>query len=160
MKKQTATLYLVHTQPGFEKIAAAELSGRLEGVSIKETLVVHGKNGMALFTYAGEVRDLLQLRTIEDLFVVVMTLTDIPGTREGLTLLERAAYGSDRLETGLNVLRSLRPERRYGGKIPFRIIARQTKQASYRRIDAQLAVERGIQARKDHKWRSVEDRGR
>jgi tRNA (guanine6-N2)-methyltransferase len=159
MKKQTATLYLVHTQPGFELITAAELSGRLEAVSIKETLVVPGKNGMVLFTYAGEVQDLLQLRTIEDLFVVIMTLTDIPGSRDGLTLLERAAYGSDRLEAGLNVLRALRPERKYGGKIPFRIIARQTKQASYRRIDAQRAVERGILARKDHKWRIAETEG-
>src|SRR5690348_17299191 len=68
--KRTRPIYLAQTQPGFEAIAVQELESRLENIHIRGTRVVADKNGMVLFNYDGDVEDLLELRTIEDVFVL------------------------------------------------------------------------------------------
>src|SRR5919199_141774 len=101
--------YLAHTQPGFEVIAADEIGRRLEGVHIRGTRVVADKNGMVLFDSDGDVRDLMALRTIEDLFVVVAALGDLPSSREALRRLETAALRATTFEAGGNLVRQIQP---------------------------------------------------
>ena len=86
--KRTPPAFLAHTQPGFDAIAADEIARQLEGATVRGTRVAADKNGMVLFDYRGDVRDLLSLRSIEDLFALVATLPDLPSTREGPRLLE------------------------------------------------------------------------
>lgn len=156
-RKQLA--FIAHTQPGFQAIAAEEIAGRLDGARIQGTRVAADKNGMVLFEYAGEARDLLALRACEDIFVVVASLPDLPLSREGLRQLQAAATRAPTFEAALELARRLRPGRGGRGKVRFRVVARQTVQAAYRRVDAQHAVERGIAARRDHQWRLVEEGG-
>ncbi|MDQ5854592.1 MAG: RNA methyltransferase [Chloroflexota bacterium] len=156
--KRTPPAYLAHTQPGFEAIAADEIARQLEGAAVRGTRVVADKNGMVLFDYRGDVRDLLSLRTIEDLFVLVATLPDLPPTREGPRLLETTAARAPTFEAALQMARQLQPGRGGRGKLHFRVVARQIGQTAYRRVDAQRAVERGIMARSDRQWR-LDDEG-
>ncbi len=76
--------YIAQTQPGFEAIAAQEIRSRIKGASVRGTRTVGDKNGMVLFSYAGDASELLALRTAEDVFVLVTSLRDLPPTFGGL----------------------------------------------------------------------------
>lgn len=152
-------LYLAQTQPGFEAIAIDEIERTLEGARVRGTRSVADKNGMALFEYPGDVRDLFALRTIEDLFVVVATLDRLPTARAALQLLEAAAARATTVEPALALVRQIEPARGGKGKLRFRVIARQVGNTAYRRVDAQRALERGLAQRGDHRWQVVDDGG-
>src|SRR5262245_17421300 len=156
MPKRTLPTYIAHTQPGFEAIAAEEIAEKLAGATLRGTRTVADKNGMALFEYGGDPRDLLALRSIEDLFAVVAALPRLPPTAAGLRQLRDAAATLP-LEPALQIARQLRPGRGGHGRLRFRVVARQVGEAAYRRVDAQQAVERGIAARGDHQWRLAEE---
>ncbi len=158
MRKQRP-LFLAQTQPGFEAIAANEIAGTLEGARIRGTRSVADKNGMVLFEYAGDVHELLTLRTTEDVFVVVATLDRPPPTRAALALLESTGLRATTVEPALTLLRQVAPGRGGKGKLRFRVIARQVGTTAYRRVDAQHALERGLAQRGDHRWQGVEDGG-
>jgi hypothetical protein len=151
MPKRQYPTYLVQTQPGFQAIAAEEIAAHLDGAIPRGTRSVADKNSMALFEYAGDPRDLMDLRTIEDLFVVVATLRDPPPTFAALRLLRDTAAAMP-IEPALQLARQISPGRGGRGKLRFRVVARQVGRAAYRRVDAQQAIERGIAARSDHKW--------
>src|SRR5262245_9198553 len=112
--KRSRPTYIAQTQPGFETIAADETARRLEGAIVRETRVIADKNGMALFEYAGDVRDLFMLRTVEDVFVLIAALPDLPPTRAGLALLETAATRATTIDGGLALVRQIQPGR--GGR--------------------------------------------
>lgn len=148
--------YFAHTQVGFEQIVAAQLQQEFEGLTVHTTRAIADKNGMIVFSYAGDIRDLFDLRTIEDLFVQVLYRADIPPVYAGLKTLTEAVT-KEALDEPLALTRSLQPGRGGRGKLRFRVISRQANQASYRRIDAQEAVEKGIRLREDHKWQTDEE---
>ncbi|HMO57288.1 MAG TPA: RNA methyltransferase [Roseiflexaceae bacterium] len=157
MKRRTRPFYLAQTQPGFEAIAADEIRSRLEDVTLRGTRTVADKNGMVLFHYDGEPEDLMELRTIEDLFYVVCTIDQLPPSYAALRLIEEQAHSAGGLEAALRTARRLRPGRGGEGKLRYRVVARQVGRSAYRRVDAQRAVERAIAARSDHRWRLAEE---
>lgn len=151
-------MYLAHTQPGFESIAAQEIKA-LKGVSIRETRTLPGKNGMIFFDYHGDVQDLLELRTLEDVFEVVLMLRDLPPTYAALKQLQEQVQRVPQLERALQHARQLQPGRGGHGKFRFRVVARQAGTANFRRVDAQIAVEKGIAARSEHRWQQDAEGG-
>lgn len=151
-------MYLAHTQPGFESIATQEIS-TLKGAAIHETRVLPGKNGLILFDYQGDVSDLLTLRTIEDVFEIVLNLRDLPPTFAALKQLQEQVERAPQLERALQHARQLQPGRGGHGKFRFRVVARQAGTAHFRRVDAQIAVEKGIMARRDHRWQPDPEAG-
>src|SRR4051794_5728099 len=155
--KRTRLTYVAQTQPGFEAIAADEIAQALDGAIVRGTRSVADKNGMLLFDYSGDARDLMQLRTIEDLFVLVATLPDLPPTRDALGVLEQAANRAATVEPALTLARQVRPGSGGRGKLRFRVISRQVGATAYRRVDAQHAIERGIATRGDHRWQLADD---
>ena len=155
--KRIRLTYLAQTQPGFEAIAADEIAQSLEGAIMRGTRSVADKNGMLLFDYNGDARDLMQLRTIEDLFVVIATLPDLPPTRDALRTLEQTANRATTIEPALTLARQIQPGSGGRGKLRFRVISRQVGTTAYRRVDAQNAIERGITTRGDHRWQLAAD---
>jgi len=155
--KRSRLTYLAQTQPGFEAIAADEIAQSLDGAMMRGTRSVADKNGMLLFDYNGDARDLMQLRTIEDLFVVIATLPDLPPTRDALRTLEQAANRATTIEPALTLARQIQPSSGGRGKLRFRVISRQVGTTAYRRVDAQNAIERGIATRGDHRWQLADD---
>jgi tRNA (guanine6-N2)-methyltransferase len=156
--KRTRLTYLAQTQPGFEAITADEIAQTLDGAIVRGTRTVANKNGMLLFDYNGDARDLMELRTIEDLFVVIATLPDLPPTRDALRALEQAANRATTVEPALTLARQIQPGSGGRGKLRFRVIARQVGTTAYRRVDAQHAIERGIATRGDHRWQLADDK--
>ncbi len=156
--KRTRQTYLAQTQPGFEAIAADELTQSLDGARVLGTRSVADKNGMLLFDYNDDARDLMELRTIEDLFVVVATLPDLPPTRDALAVLEQLANRTTLIEPALTLARQIQPGSGGRGKLRFRVISRQVGTTAYRRVDAQRAIERGIVTRGDHRWQLADDK--
>lgn len=149
-------IYIAHTQVGFEEIVAEQLRQEFEGLKVLGTRAVSDKNGMVFFHYDGALQDLFDLRTIEDLFVLVVSQSDLPPVYAGLRLLTDAVKAAQ-MEDAFTIIRSLRPGfGGRGGKTRFRVIARQANQASYRRVDAQEAVEKGMKQREDRKWELAE----
>ncbi|HEU4322992.1 MAG TPA: methyltransferase domain-containing protein [Roseiflexaceae bacterium] len=148
--RRNQTIYIAHTQPGFEAIVAQQIAAE-EGAEVRGTRVVSDKNGMVLFTYEGDPRELLELRTVEDVFVLVRNIPEIPPIYAGLRVL-RDAVQQAQLEQAVTLARQIRPGRGGHGKFRFRVVSRLAANVSYRRVDAQEAVERGITARTDRRW--------
>jgi len=153
--KRHQPIYIAQTQPGFEAIAAQEID-TLEGARIQGTRTVSDKNGMVLFTYEGQPGDLLELRTVEDLFVQVRAVHDLPPIYAALRTL-REQVQQMQLEPAVALARQIRPGRGGHGKLRYRVVTRLAAQTSYRRIDAQEAVERGVAARTDRRWVQSEE---
>ena len=151
-------MYLAHTQPGFEVIASQEIAA-LKGASVRETRVLPAKNGLVFFDYQGDVQDLLALRTIEDVFEIVLNLRDMPPNYAALKQLQEQVQRVPQLERALQHARQLQPGRGGHGKFRFRVVARQAGTANFRRVDAQLAVEKGIAARSEHRWQQDPEGG-
>jgi tRNA (guanine6-N2)-methyltransferase len=70
-----------------------------------------------------------------------------------------ASAGAASIERAIRLARLVDPRRGGEGRIHYRVVARQVGRAPYRRVDAQIAVERGIAARPDHRWRLSADGG-
>ncbi len=125
---------------------------------MRETRVLPGKNGMVLFSYRGDPADLFELRTIEDLFAVVASMGEMAPTFAGLKQFEEQVRRASTIEPALQLARQAKPGRGGHGRLRFRVVARQAGQTSFRRVDAQIGVEKAITSRSDHRWRR-EDEG-
>jgi tRNA (guanine6-N2)-methyltransferase len=154
-----AMLYLAHTQPGFEAIAAEELAERLDAAQVTTTRRISDKNGAVFFRFAGDPGELLQLRTIEDVFGVVATWEDLEHGFVALRQLTDRVSRSTGFDAAIRQARQVMPGRGGSGRHRFRVISRQVGRASYRRSDAQHAVERAIAGRQDHRWQLVDEGG-
>src|SRR4051812_13796153 len=100
------SLYIAQTLPGFEAIAAQEIKSRLPGSLSRGTRLVGDKNGMALFEHTREARDLMSIRTAEDIFLVVSVLRDLPPTAQALRQLRQAAASAP-LESALGLAKQI-----------------------------------------------------
>lgn len=136
-----------------------EIKSRFPSATIVETHQIGDKNGLILFDYDGEPSDLLGLRTIEDLFAVVIMPEDLPPTFEALRIIVGEMERSTLLEPAAQLARRLLPGRAGRGRIMFRVVARHVGETSYRRIDAQQKVLRAIAERRDQQWRPMEEGG-
>jgi tRNA (guanine6-N2)-methyltransferase len=163
----TSNIYIAHTQPGFEGVAAEEIAARYaaasggpvgRGPAIRELgrRVVPERAGMTIFS-APRADPLSAARTLEDVFALV-------GYREGLATapatLEKvrtAAHEAPYVEEALEARVRMTPGSRAGRKLGFRVIARIAGEHEFRRLDFQRAVERGIADRGDHSWRVAGD---
>ncbi len=157
MKHRPPT-YIAQTQPGFEAIAAEEIAAEIEGAIPRGAQRRRQERHGAVRVRRRPARP-LALRTVEDLFVQVARLPNLPPTAAALKLLRDMA-ASAALDQALALARQVSPGRGGRGKLRFRVVARQVGTASYRRVDAQNAVERAILARKDHRWSCGEERAR
>ncbi|MGQ9548368.1 MAG: TRM11 family SAM-dependent methyltransferase [Roseiflexus sp.] len=152
-------IYIAQTQPGFDAIAATEIAQRLGGAQILDKRPVSDKNGMVRFAYAGSPRDVLTLRTVEDIFVMAAETRDLAPGFAALRQIEHLAMTAPGIERAIRLARQVDPRRGGEGRMHYRVVARQVGRAPYRRVDAQIAVERGIAARPDHRWRLIAEGG-
>jgi len=164
--------YLVHTQPGLEGIAFAEVEARSAGVertstsdrrgggvrgSVRELgrRVVPGRAGMCLFT-APSPDPLRLMRTAEELFAVVGYRTGLALERTALERIRGIARDAPLVEEALAARVRVLPGSRSGVRLKFRVITRMTGDHEFRRAEFQRALERGISERTDHSWRLVD----
>jgi tRNA (guanine6-N2)-methyltransferase len=154
--KRTTPLFLAHTQPGFEAIAAQEITAELDDATVRGTLAAGDKNGIVIFEYGGDPAELLTLRTVEDIFVQVAVSHEFAPTYAALRGLREYLQQAS-LDQAVALARQVRPGRGGQGKLRFRVVSRLIGPAHFRRVDAQEAVEKAILARTDRRWALAED---
>ncbi len=149
-------LYIAHTQPGFEAIAAGEIAGRVAGAREIARRVVPDRAGMTVF-FAPTADKLGILRTPEDLFGLAGYRAGIGPENKELDRIRGASREAPLVEPALVARVPGETFTRAGRRLKFRVIARMAGEHEYRRVDFQRAVERGILERGDHTWRLEED---
>ena len=148
-------LYIAHTQPGFEGIAADEIAGRVPGAREIARRAVPDRAGMTLF-FAPAAEKLGVIRTAEDLFGLAGYRSGIGPGSAALDKIRGAAREAPLVEAAIQARVKVSPGARAGRRLKFRVIARMAGAHEFRRVDFQRAVERGILERSDHTWRLEE----
>ena len=65
--------YYAQTMPGVEQIAWLEVRQRFPHATLKEYLFAKERNGILVFDYDGPLEHLLELRTVEDVFLLALS---------------------------------------------------------------------------------------
>jgi len=148
-------LYIAHTQPGFESIAADEIATRISGAREITRRGVPDRAGMTIF-FAPAAQKLTALRTVEDLFGLAGYRAGLAPEIQSLEKIRAASREAPLIEAALQARVKVSPGARAGRRLKFRVIARMAGEHEFRRVDFQRAVERGIVERADHTWRLEE----
>ncbi len=149
-------LYIAHTQPGFEGIAADEIGVRIRGAREIARRVVPDRAGLTIF-FAPAADKLGAIRTAEDLFGLAGYRPGVGPERAALDKVRAAAREAPLVEAALQARIKVSPGTRAGRRLKFRVVARMAGEHEFRRVDFQRAVERGILERGDHTWRLDEE---
>ena len=148
-------LYIAHTQPGFEGIAADEIAARIRGAREIARRTVPDRAGMTI-VFSPSAQKLAALRTVEDLFGLAGYRAGLAPETASLDKIRGAAREAPLVEQMLQARVKVSPGARAGRRLRFRVIARMAGEHEFRRVDFQRAVERGILERDDHTWRLEE----
>ncbi|MGB9382955.1 MAG: hypothetical protein WCB16_20195, partial [Candidatus Binatus sp.] len=116
-------LYIAHTQPGFEAIAAGEIAGRVAGAREIARRVVPDRAGMTIF-FAPAADKLGILRTPEDLFGLAGYRAGIGPENKELDKIRGASREAPLIEPALVARVKVSPGTRAGRRLKFRVIAR------------------------------------
>jgi tRNA (guanine6-N2)-methyltransferase len=123
--------YYAMTMPGLETIAFSEIKTRMPDAELLKFA-----RGIVLFRTGAPVRDLLKLRTTEDVFVLLRHITHLGRNKEALRVLHSATAHVD-LPRALALWRAAR---RTQSPRTWRVVSQKYGQHDYRRIDAGEAV--------------------
>ena len=145
-------LYIAHTQPGFEAIAADEIAARIRGARELTRRAVPDRAGMSIF-FAPVPKPIASLRTAEDIFALVGYRGGLAPETSSLDKIRGAARDAPFVEAGVQGRVHFSPGIRAGRRLRFRVVARMAGEHEFRRVDFQRVVERGILERHDHTWR-------
>jgi 23S rRNA G2445 N2-methylase RlmL len=149
-RKSQPVEYGASVLPGLEEVAGQEIVDRLDGARIIET-----RRGWVILSYTGDASDLLDLRTTEDVFVLLFRTTKLPSQRSGaIPLLTRMARNSRYWDVALTRFQQTR--RHSVKRVTFRVVAQMTGKHGYRRQEVRDAVLGGIQDRWN-RWKPVAD---
>ena len=131
-----APLYFISVCGGLEKIALEEIQARLRHTG--ELQIVGQKPRRILFRYSGDPKQLLSLRSAENVCLVIRIVQNMTRSRHSLGILKKSLGRFD-FRPHLEICRKagVRLRRR----ITFRVTSRMSGRRNFRRIDAQHAVE-------------------
>ncbi len=132
--------YYVTTIPGLEKISWSEISSKLNGIKL-----LSENDGKLLFSYDGSFKELINLRTINDIYIFIGSIPGLTRSRNSLGEIFRRV-GSFNLDPCLRIHKEA-----HGGKgkknITFKVVSTMTGKHNFRRIDAQRSVELSLMRR-------------
>lgn len=152
-------VYIAHTQPGFDGVAAEEIAARYAGGAAMHELgrrLMPERAAMTIFR-APRPEPLVHTRTVEDLFALVGYRAGLDASAAVLDKVRASTRHAPFVDGALAARVRLSPGSRAGRRLRFRVIARVAGEHEFRRIDFQRAVERGIEERGDHLWRLAGD---
>jgi tRNA (guanine6-N2)-methyltransferase len=130
------TSYYVMTMPGLETVAFSEIHAR-----IPDAQLVKFARGIAVFQATTTPRDLLALRTTEDVFVMLTHITKLGRGPDALRVIHSATGHAD-------IAGALAQWRRLHGGTPprsWRIVSQKEGEHEFRRVDAGKAVSDALQ---------------
>jgi tRNA (guanine6-N2)-methyltransferase len=146
--------YLLHCVPGLERTVSDELKGLPAPSNVTHTFERFDDRTSILLVQSGaSPHDLLQLRTVEDVFVLASEIGGVTPAWAGIGTVRTALSRDRRLDAALALVRETRRAR---GRPTYRVIARVSGKQAFRRVDLQRAVEKTLAERLGG-WRHVED---
>jgi 23S rRNA G2445 N2-methylase RlmL len=134
--------------PGLETIAFSEIKARMPDAEL-----IKFARGLVLFRTGTAVRDLLKLRTTEDVFVLLRHIPHLGRAKEALRVLHSATLQCD-LAQALALWRSAR---RGAPPRTWRVVSQKYGQHDYRRVDAGEAVEDALRRSLPRSMRHLEE---
>lgn len=134
--------YYVHTLPGLEQVAWLEIRDRLPQAKFREHFFAKDQNGLVLFEYGGEPADLLNLRIVEDSFLMLVAPDKLSRGREDLGLIREIVAQSGELGRVANTL--ARHHRR--PVTSYRVVVRKVGDHQYQRKELEQVVLRAVQS--------------
>ncbi len=152
-----ANTYYLHTMPGLEKIAWREVKQKLPRATRLGFKTMGHQNGLLILHFEGDPAGLLELRTIEDAFLVLASSKKLPPGRPGLAALTAIMRGQTNWPAALKIHRTAtgyqpKPRR----QTTFRVISRLLGKHPFHRQEAQSMLEKAIQ-KTNTRWLLVED---
>ncbi len=144
-------VYYGQTMPGVERIAWLEIRKRFPRARFIEFLFTSEKNGIVVWQFDGQPDELLELRTTEDVFVLVVSAERLSRDWRDLRTVARLVEESPWLDV------AARSRKGSKDSLTYRVVSRKKGKHRYRRIDFQEAVIKGIQRRYGHRWELVDE---
>jgi 23S rRNA G2445 N2-methylase RlmL len=135
--------------PGLEKVAALELEEELDA-EVKRTA-----EGLVVFRPKRLDKSVLQLRTVEDVFLLLWGSDRLTYRADDLELFTRWTAREPDWPKALQVHRSIRPPRR--GRPTYHLVTQMHGEHGYRRADAAKAFAKGLAGKLPESWRYAED---
>jgi 23S rRNA G2445 N2-methylase RlmL len=138
---------MVHA--GLEEVAGEEVERDFAGEIKKNT------PGIVVFRVPEIQRELLNLKTAEDLFVFAWGTDALTYRAEDLDKIRRWTEREANWPKLLSIHHSIRPKPK--GKPTYRLVVQMTGEHGYRRVDAQKALARGLAGKLPASWRYAEE---
>lgn len=144
----TMQSYYAMTMPGVETVAFSEINARLDSAEL-----LRFARGLVLFRSDTESSALLQLRTTEDVFVLIRHITHLGRTRDAMRVLYSATVQAD-VGQALDLWRRTRH-----GRAPstWRVVSQKRGEHEFRRVDAGEAIEDALRRVLPRTFHHVED---
>ena len=135
-------------QPGLEDIAAEEIAHTLGGKAKRSG------GGIVVFRLDDIDRDILQLRTTEDVFLYGWGTDALSYRAKDLDQIERWTARDVHWDTLLKIHHAITPKPR--GKPTYRLVAQMNGVHGYRRVDARNAMARGLAGKIPASWKHAD----
>lgn len=148
-------LYYIHTMPGIDPIAWEEARRRFPDVEEAGRKLVPQKNTLLLFRSAVDPQDLLDLRTVEDLFVVAARGFKIMHNEQGLRQIYAAIRNSKAVKRALETWEDVYGTLEFPAS--FRVIVREVGASNVMRRDIGRAVSDAVLDGWPGRWRRVDE---
>jgi len=126
-----APSYYIMTMPGLETLAFSEVRARLSDAEL-----VKFARGIAVFRTAARPGNLMELRTVEDVFVTLAHLTGLGHGRDALHVLHGATLNAD-LDSALAIWQRVHKVAKLHS---WRVVSQKSGSHDFRRLDAGEAV--------------------
>jgi tRNA (guanine6-N2)-methyltransferase len=135
--------------PGLEGIAAEEIAASLKG-EVKRTA-----HGLTVFRVPQIDSALLQLRTVEDVFLLAWGTDKLSYRASDLKRIRAWTAHEVDWDQLLRIHHAIRPKPK--GKPTYRLVAQMTGEHGYRRTDARKALAEGLAGKLPATWRPAEE---
>jgi 23S rRNA G2445 N2-methylase RlmL len=135
--------------PGLEPVAAEEIAHDL-GAEVKRT-----GPGVVVFRAPDITPEILNLRTVEDIFVLAWGTDKLSYRADDLERIRRWTAREVDWTRLLRIHHQVRPKPK--GKPTYRLVAQMTGEHGYRRKDAREALARGLAGKLPASWRHAEE---
>jgi 23S rRNA G2445 N2-methylase RlmL len=126
--------YYALTVPGLERIAWKDMRTRLGDVEL-----IKEESGRIIFEYTGEPRNLLHLRSVENVYIFIRDITDLTRSRNSLGDIFKCIKRDDFQAAAMLHKEAHRSKPKK--KLTFRVVAGMLGRHNFRRVDIQKTVE-------------------
>jgi tRNA (guanine6-N2)-methyltransferase len=136
----SVAMYYALLVPGLERVGWTEISSKLEDAQL-----IGENRGRLLFTYPGDPRNLLYLRSIENVYIFIRNIRGLTRSRKSLGEIFRRVRSAD-FETALRLHKQAHRSKAKK-RFTFRVVSSKLGRHNFRRVDVQTAVESALTGR-------------